>query len=267
MPESLLKTVLAPLARFCIRRGLHFSQVSEELKDTLIQMAAEEIGRSGGKVTVSAISLMTGITRREVQRIYRVGANLEQGASITARIINRWQNDRRFVHKNGRPRQLSHSSYGGEFQQLCYSVSSDVNAGTVLKELERQQAVEIRNKVVKLRQTSSLQSVVPEKGMGLLMKDIETLCKAAEENIHEPQPVKNLHYRTEFDNIDPSRIDEIRKWLLDKGAKLHKTLRELLSKHDRDLNPKSVSRGGGRVVLGTFSWTQLPPPEDSSDAK
>ena len=71
--SELLNGLLAPLARYCIRGSVPFSQLSESLKDILVRLACEEIERAGEKITTSRISVITGITRREVKRFFRGG--------------------------------------------------------------------------------------------------------------------------------------------------------------------------------------------------
>lgn len=254
--ESILAPLLAPVARFCIRRSFHFGQLVEAFKESFIRAAVEDIEGHGSKVTISQIALLTGITRREVQRIYREGKRWEKGAALTARVLNRWQEDRRFLSRTGTPRSLSYGSDRSEFYKLCELVTSDINPGTILRELLRLKLVEITEDGVRPMEQVSFLHTAPEKGINLLLRDIDTLSCAVEENLEQKKEVRNLHLRTEFDNIEPSRIPEIRSWLLEQGAALHRAARELLSKYDRDVNPNTVSKGGARVVLGTFSWTQ-----------
>lgn len=255
MSEALTK-ILFPVARYSIRHGVPLASLLEALKVIVIEAAVQEIQRHKQKVTVSQISLLSGITRREVQRIYREKRTTDTRPGILARIINRWEQDKRFVTKTKTPKVLSYTGAKNEFRDLVASVSQDINPGTVLAELERTGAVQKTRQGLKLLQRASFVQTSPDKGLNLLLRDLETLTQAVEENINSPRAVRNLHMRTEYDNIFQDKIPEIRTWLLAQGAEFHRQARDLLSKCDKDLNPNPDRPGGAKVALGTFGWTE-----------
>ena len=71
---DILLQLLKPVALFCMRRS-HFSfqDFVEIAKVAFIRAAEEELGQSTQKVNVSRISVLTGIYREEVTRIYKKG--------------------------------------------------------------------------------------------------------------------------------------------------------------------------------------------------
>jgi len=96
---------------------------------------------------------------------------------------------------------------------------------------------------------------LPGKAYDLFARDAETLIRAGEENLESStEGVKNLHLRTEYDNIFQEELPIIRQWLYEQGCLFHRRAREYLSKFDKDITPNQKA-GGGRVVLKSFSWT------------
>lgn len=255
---DLLRPILRPLIRFCLRNSIALAEVLEATKVVFAEVAAAQIEKGGSKVTVSRIAVMTGMTRREVNRIYKEGRIADESPSLAGRVLVQWEHDPGFATKQGKPRVLTFKGADSEFSKLVETVSKDVNAATLLYELERLGAVEKVRGGVKMVQNIQFHTKRPEKGINLLFRDIESLSAAAEENVLDTQDIRNLHLRTEFDNILVKEIPRIRSWLLKQGQEFHKRARDFLSQYDKDLNQDATSAGGARVVLGAFSLTEEP---------
>jgi len=65
--------MLGPVARFCLKHGTGIQEFLEAAKHSFVAQAAAEIEKSGDKANVSRISIITGIHRRDVMRIYDQG--------------------------------------------------------------------------------------------------------------------------------------------------------------------------------------------------
>lgn len=258
--HAILTALLRPVVRACLRHSVGYQEVSELLKGEFVAQAQQSTS-SGETSNVSRVSVMTGLNRREVARLFRGGSAKQARISLAARTLSQWQNDRRFCNPGGKPKLLS-TGADSEFHALVASVSTDVNPSSVLAELKRIGAVErVRNGVKLAAEHHSLHAS-PAQGLSLLADDIETLTDAVDENVYgnlaDSGNSRNLHLRTEFDNVFVEDVPAIRQKLVELGSKLHRELRALLTEHDKDLRPDRDGLGGGKVVLGTFSWTATP---------
>ena len=253
-PESnnLLRKILKPAVRLCLRRFLKYNDIVQNLRELIVEMATEELERDGKKVTVSALSVMTGINRRELSRLMQNEGRPTERTSLSGRVLTLWQTDKRFLTKSNVPRQLR---YKDEFQELVASVSQDVNPKTLLMELERIGAIEHQRGKVKVLTMHKSLHTDPAQGLGLLTRNIDLLSESVEENLFHPRETRNHHMHTEFDNIFEDEIPMIREWLFEQGALFHKKMRDYLSKRDKDINPDKSRSGGGTVRLCSFSWT------------
>ena len=65
--DSLIR-ILQPALKLCLRKMFKFQEFLEFAKRVFIRLATEELEKNGQKVTVSALSVMTGIRRHEVNR-------------------------------------------------------------------------------------------------------------------------------------------------------------------------------------------------------
>lgn len=248
-----LKTIIRPVARFCIKHSLTIKELLEAAKIAMLEIAEEELERSGEKVNVSRLSVLTGIHRRDVMRLTREGDKLDDSQNLISRILGQWEHDPRFLTSSGSPRVLSLDGEDSEFKQLVELISKDLNPGTVLFQLERTGLVERSTRGLKLlRKVQSLQNDLAG-GYQLLAADVEELSLAVQENLEGHQDIPHLHARTEYDNIFVKDIPEVRAWLLKEGSAFHERARDYLSKFDKDLNPSRSDPAGSKVVVGTFS--------------
>ena len=254
---SSLQYLMKPVVRFCLRRSIGIQEFYSVAKIVFVSVADEEIGKTTSKINVSRISVMTGLNRGEVHRLYREKEPAPtQPLSLLGRVIGQWRHDPRFTTKAGEPRLLSFEGEGSEFQDLAHSVSKNVNHGTIFFELKRIGAVEETPKGLKLLKQIYGMGSDPKKGFELLAHDVDTMFNSIEENIEGEPKISNLHISTEYDNIVAKQMPVIRGWLITEGKAFHKKVRKFLSKYDKDVNPKlAKEHGGARVSVSAFSFT------------
>jgi hypothetical protein len=252
----IIAEIFRPVARFCIRHSVHLAEIVEVLKKVFVEEARDELQRTGELESISKISLMTGVHRKDVTRIEHSDLKVPTEKSIIARVMAQWQLDSRFATKSKGPRALECEGKQSEFSELVRSVNGEnLSAYSVLNEMIRIGAVKKDGQHAKLEWRDYVVSEDTAEGFKLLASDISDLSQAVEANMFENLSVKNLHLKTEFDSISPDFLPEIRKWLLEKGSDFHKSVREYLSKYDCDLNRRLPRHGVRcRVSVGAFSF-------------
>ena len=253
-----LHTLLKPVVRFCLRRSIQIQVLLESVKALFVELAEEELVRLKKDATISRLSVMTGVHRKDVKRIQSTDYAMSTTTSFLTKVIGLWLSDPDFLEKETTPRILTHSKQESEFSSLVSRVSTDLNPATVLFELERHGIIKkSENGIELLAQSLSLHED-EGKALDVLSKDVEHLTAAAEENIFERKSVPNLHRRTEYDNVNPAAVPELKKLLLEEGFRLHKKARDIISRYDRDITPDANFEGkGATVVVGSFSKVYL----------
>lgn len=247
-----LQVMLKPIARFCLRNSLAIQEIVEALKVALIEEAMHEVSRVSKRVSVSRLSVVTGLHRRDVMRLTRDTPKAESPASLASRVIGQWTQDKRFQSAEGAPKVLSYEGDQCEFKDLVRCVSKDLNHCTLLFELERTGAVEKTRAGVKLKKRSFVIGSDMVKGLEVLAQDSDDLMSAVMENLMEAPSIPQLHARTEYDNVSVEALPRLREWLLKEGSAFHKRMREYISKHDLDIDSSIEGGGGARVSVGTF---------------
>ena len=251
-----LQYALRPLARLCLQRGIRVQHFFDAAKRAFVDAATEELNILDSKHSTSRIAAMTGLQRKEIKRLREPNAASLTQVHYLAKILGQWSGNRRFSDRHGKPRVLSLSGQHSEFAELVYSISTDLNPYTALFELERNGAIQKKGTTVRLLHPTMEIGADQESSLQLLAEDIERLVGAVNYNIFDEPQVPNLHSRTEYDNIAPSAIPKIRRWILEQGFKFHTELRAFLSRYDRDLNP-SLEKGAGRATVSVGSFSEI----------
>lgn len=141
--------VLQPLVRLLLRNGVTYTVFVAALKRVFLDAAQQELASRGMAATDSAVSLLSGVHRRDVRTLSRAapqtGAPGVAAASsaapaalgLVAQVVGRWMNGADFVDGRGVSRTLPRSGGPGCFDALVAGLSSDVRPKAVLDELLR----------------------------------------------------------------------------------------------------------------------------------
>ena len=258
LPFETLVVVLRPLVRFCVRHSLTLKDIINAAKILFVEAAEEEIRKTSKKINVSRISVLSGVHRIDVTKIFREKRLPGEGShNLVLRILGQWRYGKRFCSSPDKPKPLSFGAADSEFSRLVQSISKSTNPGTVQFELERLGYVRREKNKLKLIRHTQWLGGNKQVGFEMTARDMDDLLNAAEQNLLEPENgSSNLHIRTEYDNIYLKRIPEIRDWFLERGKELHERAREFLTRFDKDISPLEEEQpAGGRVVVQAFSFT------------
>jgi Family of unknown function (DUF6502) len=136
--------VLQPLVRLLLRNGVTYTVFVAALKRVFLQAAQQELAARGMAATDSAVSLLSGVHRRDVRTLTRAtaaGAAGDDAApaalGLVAQVVGRWMNGADFVDAQGASRTLPRSGGPGSFDALVAGISRDVRPKAVLDELLR----------------------------------------------------------------------------------------------------------------------------------
>lgn len=140
--------VLQPLVRLLLRNGVTYTVFAAALKRVFLQAARQELAGKGMAQTDSAVSLLSGVHRRDVRNLGQEAAERAASAEpeaprrlgMTAQVVARWMHDAKFLNADGTSRVLARSGVAdgaAGFDDLVAGVSRDVRPKAVLDELLR----------------------------------------------------------------------------------------------------------------------------------
>ena len=143
-----------------LKGGLGIGDLIRAGKQAYLRAAIDYVTSAGSRVNASHLSVVTGLTRKEVTAILnelkgmptlRRGEGKEQRAR---RVLRGWKLDPRFCDNKGEPARLPLRGERGSFSALVKIYGGDVTPNSVLKELQRISAVTFsKSRGLRLRST------------------------------------------------------------------------------------------------------------------
>lgn len=150
--------MLTPLVRLLVASGVTYPQFTAALKAIFLRAAHAELESSKKRVTDSAVSLLSGVHRKDVRALTSDGVLRAQGVdrmqSLPDEIFTRWTNDPNYLDVDGLPRVLpmrGRTADEASFEQLTQSVSRDFHPRSILDELVRLGLADVQADTVRLR--------------------------------------------------------------------------------------------------------------------
>lgn len=123
-----------PLARLMLRHGVVYPVFAAALKRVFLEAARDELRRDGRPLTDSAVSLLSGVHRRDVRNLTRLNTArtpVPAPMNMATQVVARWLSAPQHQDEQDEAQHLSRS----DFDALVASVSSDIRPRTVLDEL------------------------------------------------------------------------------------------------------------------------------------
>jgi len=143
--QSSCRALLRPIASFLMKCGMTWREFADISKSVFVEVAGVEYGIKGRLTNVSRVSLLTGISRKEVSRQRQLLQQQTAEAPVSkttdaTRVLSGWHQDPEF-NDNGQPRILTEEGDGVSFALLCQRYAGDIPMVAMLKELKRVGAI------------------------------------------------------------------------------------------------------------------------------
>jgi hypothetical protein len=183
--------LMVPVTRWLIRNGVQYGAFTSALKAVFLQIAREEIEGSGRKATDSALSILSGVHRKDVRALTGADAARDvkpKSVSLVSQVFTRWVTDARYRNPDGSPRRLTRLGEQNSFEALAREISTDVHPRTVLDELARLRLVKLEDEHVELLTAAFVPADDYEELAGLLAANTGDHLSAAVHNLTTRQP-------------------------------------------------------------------------------
>ena len=208
-----LFSVFKPLANLLLNNEVGARIVIEYMKLAFVQTAYAEFGQGGKPASISAISKMTGLSRKEIRRLLEkevdCASNSELYGATEANILGRWVAHQDYLDENGRPRTLEFGPGPGTFSNLVSESVGDLSPLRYLSRLSEQQCVVVHDdgKISLDRRDWLIDS-----DLAMLIGDgIGTIAQTISRN-HIGKRESRLCQRIAYSaNIEPAKVDIMRR--------------------------------------------------------
>lgn len=259
--------MLEPLARLLVANGVGYPALAQALKQVFLQAARDELAAEGMKPTDAAISIRSGVHRKDVRALGQAAAPRDNSpaqvqrrrtASVAEQVFTKWTTDSRYQDRAGRPAVLPGLGPAPSFESLVHATTRDMSRRTVLDELLRLGLVRIAGRDV----VPVAEAVVPTKDFSDLLRylseHVHDHLAAGEANlraatIRERPPF--LEHSVYVNGLSPESIDQI--------GELARTLWKPTFKHLVDVARERFELDApralpGRLRVGIYVYSETP---------
>ena len=220
LPQALARAVqraLRPLCRVLLHHGMSYPAFEALARQVYVDVAIREFGLPGKKPSISRASILSGLSRKDVQRLLTQGGAAAGTVgpvhdNRAARVLAAWWRDVDFVDAAGHPRALDVADKAAGFPALVRRHSGDMPARAVLDELIRQGAVQ-RNGDGALEVVAT--AFVPRRSavdkLELLGTDLADLATTIDHNIRHGDDDPRFQRKVMYQDMSPAVVQAFRK--------------------------------------------------------
>lgn len=264
--SNIIKTISRPVARALMKRGLSYDVFEEATRAAFVDVAAADFGVSGKKQTTSRISMITGLSRKEVSRLQNINTTSATSTPIglnrAAKVVNGWLSDSDYTDQDKRPRTLSiepdTNDSAPDFNALVKKYSGDITAATILEELKRIDAVLLEPAgKIKLRKAGYIPAKDSLEQLQMLSDDIAELMETIEFNMAQPDADnKRFQRKVTYNNIPVEYIAELKTTLEKHAQNCLIDINNEVAPFDRDNNKALKGAGRNKICLAIHYYEE-----------
>jgi len=274
MPKDIQQTlsrsvlaILKPLVRILLRNGIAYGSFAELAKKVYVDVAFEDFAPDGKKQSISYVSAMTGLTRKEAKRLHELEQtdqnDSEQRYNRAIRVISGWLNDAEFLNKRGKPATLPLEGEKASFAALVKRYSGDITPRAMLTVLDTAHSVETTDNKVRLVAHAYIPGNDPVDKITILGTDTAELIATIDHNLVRPD--NELRFQRKVSNRYV-RVDAIPRF----QALAAKRSQALLEKFDAllaeyEIDPDDPDADESRYVsIGIYYYESSSENEEQS---
>lgn len=258
--NAAITRLLRPLFRVLLRQSMSFGAFEELAKRVYVDVAMKEFAIEGKKPSISRASILSGLTRKEVQRLVTTppSPDGESGERYNraARVLTGWARDPEFLDIDGEPRALTLDGDAG-FAALVRRYSGDMPARAVHDELVRVGAVRQRDDG---RFELVTRAYVPQRSaadkLAILGTDVADLIATIDHNMQHGASDPRFQRKVMYHSIPVEALPAFRKL----GAAQSQSLLERLDRWLRERDIADTADAGtnahARVGLGIYYFEE-----------
>ncbi len=253
--------VLRPLVLILLRHGVSYRTFAELARWVYVDVASKEGGIPGRKQSISRVSIITGLSRKEVTRVRRLLRPTDRQSAErynrATRVITAWRQEADFLDKNGEPGILPLSGGQPTFSELVRRFSGDVPARAMLDELKRVGAVEeMENGRIRLLARAHIPKASEADKIHILGTDVSHLISTIDHNLQPQVREPFFQRKVTYDNLPDQVLPQFRKLTVRKAQVLLEKMAAWLARHDRDTNPAVAGTGRYRAGVGIYYFEE-----------
>jgi hypothetical protein len=145
--QNACRMLLRPIASVVMKCGMTWKEFSNLSKSVFVEIATAEYGIRGRPTNISRVSVLTGISRKEIKRqrdlLLTSEPILSSKTTDATRILSGWHQDPDFLDDSGRPIALNEQGPIPSFATLFAKYGGDAPQQSLFKELRNAKSIEV----------------------------------------------------------------------------------------------------------------------------
>ena len=209
------RRILRPLVRILLRNGITAVAFQELARKVFVDVAYEEFQIEGKAQTMARVSVITGLNRKEVARLFKLESISEADRSWWNRagtVLAAWLTDPDFQSSAGFPLDLSFSGKSPNFSDLVKKYSGDMYPRAVADELLRTGAIEEIDGKLRMSNRGYSPDADPAAMVDILGMDTAELIETIDHNIQNKPENKLLQAKVLADNLPEQHLNAFNEY-------------------------------------------------------
>ena len=237
--------LLRPLAKILLRNGISYGTFADLAKWVFVEVATKDFAIKDRKQSTSRISVITGLSRREVMRVRKlqrpdITESIEKH-NRAARVIAAWRREHDFLKADGKPSILPFEGQGTTFSELVKRFSGNVPPRAVLDELLNVGAVkQLPESKVCLLSRAYIPKDYDSHQITILGTDVKHLLTTINHNLKPDISEPIFQRKVAYDNLPDEVLEKFHKQFNKKAQNLLESADNWLARHDRDVTPSVI---------------------------
>jgi len=253
--------LLRPLVRILLRNGVSYSTFADFVKWVYVDVASKEFDIKGRKQSTSRVSVITGLSRKEVMRVRLLPRPDDRATTEkynrAARVIAAWRRDENFLDAEGKPAPLPMAGSDVSFSELVKRFSGDVPVRATLDELIRVGAVKrLEDGRVCLLTRTYVPAHSDADKLHILGTDVALLISTIDHNLNPTPTGPFFQRKVAYNNLPDEILPDFRKHSAKRAQSFLESLDRWLSLRDRDVTPMVKGTGRNQAGIGIYYFEE-----------
>lgn len=226
------------IARWLIHSGVGYTDFAAALKPIFYQQAIKELERIKQNKTDSAVSLLSGLHRKDVNSFKQQANQLTEvpnfAISVPARVIARWI-------ALDLPHQIPISGSENSFEALVKHISTEKHPKSILLELQRLGVVQQNGQEVLLQQNSFTPDNQMQESKALFSANLSDHLAAGIDNFISDKPFTHLEQALHVEQLTAESVEALKQKSLELWEEMAKQLLHTAIEHcEKDQNQENA---------------------------